>query len=345
MAPGRSSSVARSWYGRYHPADMEDNRAMRRADELGRFLRSRRARVDPEMVGLPPGDRRRVEGLRREELAHLANVGVDSLVRLEQGRVERPSPEVVEALARSLLLEASERRHLFRLAAASEPTAGHGDGTSVREGIRLLIDTLEHNPAVLLSRRLDLLHWNPTAEALLGPFADHRNYARMIVRDPAQRTLHADWEEAARQTAALLRYAAARHPEDDRLRALVAEVDDAGRDHGHDLAEGVDGARHHGHRADGHGEPEGPRVALEHSRMLGRAPQRRRGTGLEHGQQRPHHAGVELRSGARFQLCPCSLLAHRRAVGAVGGHRLVRIGHGQDPRLERDRVAAQAERV
>jgi transcriptional regulator with XRE-family HTH domain len=206
---------------------MEDNRAMRRADELGRFLRSRRARVEPEMVGLPPGDRRRVEGLRREELAHLANVSVDYLVRLEQGRVERPSPEIVEALARSLLLDPSERRHLFRLAAASEPTAGHGDGASVRGGIRLLIDTLDPTPGVLLSRRLDLLYWNPTAEALLGPFADHRNYARMIFGDPAQRTLHADWEEAARQAAALLRYAAARHPEDDRLRALVAELADA----------------------------------------------------------------------------------------------------------------------
>ena len=200
---------------------------MRRADELGRFLRSRRARVEPEMVGLPPGDRRRVDGLRREELAHLANVSVDYLIRLEQGRVERPSPEIVEALARSLLLDPSERRHLFRLAAASEPTAGHGDGSSVRDGIRLLIDTLDRTPAVLLSRRLDLLHWNPIAEALLGPFADHRNYARMIFRDPAQRTLHADWEEAARQTAALLRYAVARHPEDDRLQALVAELDDA----------------------------------------------------------------------------------------------------------------------
>jgi transcriptional regulator with XRE-family HTH domain len=203
---------------------MEDNRAMRRADELGRFLRSRRARVEPEMVGLPRGDRRRVEGLRREELAQLANVSVDYLVRLEQGRVERPSPEIVEALARSLLLDPSERRHLFRLASASEPTAGHGEGASVREGIRLLIDTLDRTPGVLLSRRLDLLYWNPTAEALLGPFADHRNYARMIVRDPAQRTLHADWEEAARQTAALLRYAAARHPDDDGLRALVAEL-------------------------------------------------------------------------------------------------------------------------
>jgi hypothetical protein len=97
----------------------------------------------------------------------------------------------------------------------------------VRRGVRLLIDTLDRTPGVLLSRRLDLLFWNPIAEALLGPFADHRNYARMILSDPAQRTLHADWEEAVRQTAALLRYAAARHPEDDRLRALVAELADA----------------------------------------------------------------------------------------------------------------------
>lgn len=221
---------------------------MRRADELGRFLRSRRARVEPAMVGLRPGDRRRVEGLRREELAHLANVSVDYLVRLEQGRVERPSPEIVEALARSLLLDPSERRHLFRLAAASEPTAGLGDGTSVRAGIRLLIDMLDHTPTVLLSRRLDLLYWNPTAEALLGPFADHRNYARMIFRDPAQRTLHADWEEAARQTAALLRYAAARHPDDDHLGALVAELDDADPEFSvwwdaHDVAEKRHGAK------------------------------------------------------------------------------------------------------
>jgi transcriptional regulator with XRE-family HTH domain len=235
---------------------MEDNRAMRRADEFGRFLRSRRARVEPEMVGLPPGDRRRVEGLRREEVAHLANVSVDYLIRLEQGRIERPSPEIVEALARSLLLDPAERRHLFRLAAASEPTAGHGEGTSVRGGIRLLIDTLEPTPAVLLSRRLDLLYWNPIAEALLGPFPDHRNYARMIFRDPAQRALHADWEEAARQTAALLRYAAARHPEDDRLRALAAELGGADRQfsvwwEAHDVEEKRHGAKTYLHPSAG----------------------------------------------------------------------------------------------
>ncbi len=197
---------------------------MTRPDELGAFLRSRRERVAPELVGLEPGPRRRVPGLRREELAQLVHVSADYLVRLEQGRVSRPSPDIVEALARALLLDDAERRHLFRLAGASEPATDGGDGTTVRPGLRLLVRTLDPTPAVLLSRRLDLLAWNPTAEALLGPFGAERNYARLVFTDPATRALHADWEEAARQTVALLRFAAIRHPDDETLLALVAEL-------------------------------------------------------------------------------------------------------------------------
>ena len=197
---------------------------MSRSDELGQFLRSRRARVSPELVGLDPGSRRRVPGLRREELAQLTALSVDYLVRLEQGRVSRPSPAVVEALARGLLLDEPERRHLFRLAGASEPAAARGDGTEVRPGLELMIRTLEPTPAVLLSRRLDLLVWNPTAEALLGPFGEERNYARLVFSDVRTRELHVDWEEAARQAIALLRFAAARHPADARLEALIAEL-------------------------------------------------------------------------------------------------------------------------
>lgn len=225
---------------------------MRRADELGRFLRSRRARVHPEMVGFDPGERRRVEGLRREELAQLANVSVDYLIRLEQGRVERPSPEIVDALARALLLDDAERRHLFRLAAATEPTSPRGDGTEVRPGLERLVRTLAPAPAVLLSRRLDLLLWTPVAEALLGPFAAHRNYARMIFTDPAQTELHADWEESARQTVALLRYATGRHPGDAALGELVAELRDADERFGewwdaNDVAEKRHGAKTYVH--------------------------------------------------------------------------------------------------
>jgi transcriptional regulator with XRE-family HTH domain len=195
-----------------------------RPEELGAFLRSRRERVAPELVGLETGPRRRVPGLRREELAQLVHVSADYLVRLEQGRVARPAPEIVDALARALLLDDAERRHLFRLAGASEPATGGGpvgDGTHVRPGIELLVRTLDPTPAVLLSRRLDLLVWNPTAEALLGPFGTERNYARLVFGDPATRALHADWQEAAHQTIALLRSAATRHPDDRPLRLLV----------------------------------------------------------------------------------------------------------------------------
>jgi transcriptional regulator with XRE-family HTH domain len=195
-----------------------------RPEELGAFLRSRRERVAPELVGLEAGPRRRVSGLRREELAQLVHVSADYLVRLEQGRVGRPAPDIIAALARALLLDDAERRHLFRLAGASEPATGGGpvgDGTQVRPGIELLVRTLDPSPAVLMSRRLDLLAWNPTAEALLGPFGTERNYARLVFGDPATRALHADWVDAARKTVALLRSAATRHPDDQALRKLV----------------------------------------------------------------------------------------------------------------------------
>ena len=143
---------------------------MARSDQLGEFVRTRRARVSPELVGLDGGARRRVPGLRREELARLAHVSVDYIVRLEQGRIGRPSSDILEALARSLLLDPVERRHLFGLAATSEPALGGGAGTHVRPGLELLVRSLEPSPAVVLSRRLDLLVCNPTAEALLGPF-------------------------------------------------------------------------------------------------------------------------------------------------------------------------------
>jgi transcriptional regulator with XRE-family HTH domain len=197
---------------------------MPRAEDLGTFLRSRRERIAPQLVGLQPGARRRVPGLRREELAQLVHVSADYVVRLEQGRVARPSPDILAALARVLLLDDSERRHLFRLGGASEPVGECGDGTAVRAGLDVLVRTLDPTPAVLLSRRLDLLVWNRTAEALLGPFGPERNYARLVFGDPATQALHEDWEEAAHQTVGLLRSAAVRHPHDAALLALVSEL-------------------------------------------------------------------------------------------------------------------------
>jgi len=231
---------------------MRDNRSVDRAETLGEFLRTRRARVEPELVGLDRGSRRRVAGLRREELAGLANISVDYLIRLEQGRVGHPSPQIVESLADSLLLDDAERRHLFGLAAAAEPARDRGAGTEVRPGIELLVRSLEPSPAVLLSRRLDLLCWNPACEALLGPFGSELNYARLVFGDPATRELHADWEDAARQTVALLRAAAARHPDDLALTELVAELRSAdarvaGWWDAHDVAEKNHGSKRYVH--------------------------------------------------------------------------------------------------
>jgi len=193
-----------------------------------------------------------VPGLRREELAQLAHVSSDYVVRLEQGRIARPSRDILEALARGLLLDSVERRHLFRLAATSEPALGAGAGTEVRPGLELVVHSLEPSPAVVLSRRLDLLVWNPTAEALLGPFGAERNYARLVFGDPATRALHADWEEAARETIALLRFAAARHPDDEALHRLSSELraqsDDAeGWWEAHDVAEKRHGLKRYVH--------------------------------------------------------------------------------------------------
>ena len=229
---------------------------MGRSDQLGDFVRTRRARVAPELAGLDAGARRRVPGLRREELARLAHVSIDYVVRLEQGRIGRPSSDILEALARALLLDPAERRHLFLLASASEPASGSGDGIAVRPGLALLVRSLEPSPAVVLSRRLDLLVWNPTAEALLGPFGTERNYARLVFGDPATRDLHADWEEAARQTVALLRFAAARHPGDDALRDLIAELrrhsdTAAGWWQTHDVAQKRNGRKRYRHPAVG----------------------------------------------------------------------------------------------
>jgi transcriptional regulator with XRE-family HTH domain len=228
---------------------------MARSDQLGEFVRSRRARVSPELVGLDAGVRRRVPGLRREELAGLAHVSIDYIVRLEQGRIGRPSSDILEALARALLLDDAERRHLFRLA-AHEPSPSGGQGTEVRPGLALLVRSLDPTPAVLLSRRLDLLVWNPTAEELLGPFGAERNYARLVFGDPATRALHADWEEAARETVALLRFAAARHPEDAALHELIADLRlhsevAAGWWEAHDVAEKRHGVKRYRHPAVG----------------------------------------------------------------------------------------------
>lgn len=194
---------------------------MDRKQQLGEFLRSRRARLRPEEFGLPDYGRvRRVPGLRREELARLAGVSVDHYVRLEQGRDLQFSTEVLDAVARVLRLDDHERAHFHRLARPGTP-----DDTdqAVRPGIARLLETFESVPAYIVGRRVDVLAWNTMAAALFS-FGERPNFARYIFLDAESRSLFRDWDVKAADTVAYLRNDAGRHPDDPELAALVGEL-------------------------------------------------------------------------------------------------------------------------
>jgi transcriptional regulator with XRE-family HTH domain len=184
--------------------------------ELAVVLRTARARVTPEDVGLPAGPRRQVPGLRREEVAQLAGLGVDYVTRLEQARGPKPSTQVLGALARALRLSDDDRDMLFRLAGTPPPLAGRVP-MLVRSSVLRLLDRMADLPAVVLSATSDVLAWNPLATALLGDLA-----GRNLIR---QRFLGPDVESAAAaDCVAALRSAHARYPADPELARLVADL-------------------------------------------------------------------------------------------------------------------------
>ena len=192
---------------------------------LGAFLRARRARVAPEHVGLAGGRRRRVRGLRREELAQLAGISVDYYVRLEQGRATQPSPEVLDALARALGLDAAERRHLATLV---EARRGAAPSARVSPLLRRIVAAVGDFPAVVTNHRLDVVAWNSLGGELFGGLSDparrDRNNARYLFLDPASRDLHPDWEDRAAEAVGQLRVAAGRYPDDRVLAALITDL-------------------------------------------------------------------------------------------------------------------------
>ncbi|MBC2875021.1 MULTISPECIES: helix-turn-helix transcriptional regulator [Streptomyces] len=206
--------------------------ALDRRAELGEFLRSRRARLRPAELGLPDyGGRRRVPGLRREELARLAGVSVDHYVRLEQGRTLHFSEAVLDAVARALRLDAVEREHLYRLARPWSDTDrpdGAAPAQRVRPGLRRLLDSAADVPAYVVGRNTDVLAWNRLAAALITDFGAlpprQRNLARLVFLDEGVRGLYADWRGKASDVAAYLRLDAGRHPDDPETAALIAEL-------------------------------------------------------------------------------------------------------------------------
>ncbi|WP_035850794.1 helix-turn-helix transcriptional regulator [Kitasatospora azatica] len=197
------------------------------ASSLGGYLRTRRALVSPADVGLPPTGRRRVPGLRREEVAELVGLSTDYYVRLEQGRADRPSAEVLDALARALQLSAAERAHLYDLARPRRGAASRTEA-AVRPALRQVVQAIPSTPALIMNDRNDVLAWNPLAAALIADFPQlrphERNMARRIFLDPDARQVHPDWDEAARSTVGMLRMAAGRRPNDPALVRLIGEL-------------------------------------------------------------------------------------------------------------------------
>ncbi|MFD7089585.1 helix-turn-helix domain-containing protein [Streptomyces sp. NPDC059896] len=197
-------------------------------NELGEFLRARRAGLSPRTVGLPDsGSPRRVPGLRREEVAQLAAISTDFYTRLEQGRIQASAP-VLAALARVLHLDDDQRDYLFGLAGKDQKRPRRRALQKVQPQLWRLLDDLTATPAIVMGRRMDVLAWNALAAALVTDFGRiperHRNYVRLVFTDPAMRTLYSDWETVARTCAAQLRMEAAKYPDDPRLAALVGEL-------------------------------------------------------------------------------------------------------------------------
>ena len=209
-------------------------------EEVRRYLASRRARLTTEQVGLPDyGGRRRVAGLRREEVAQLAGVSVDYYTRVERGNLNGVSDSVLHAIARALRLDDDERLHLFDLARAAEarpnPTRSsrpHPARPTLRDSVRAIVDGLVDLPACVTNGRMELVLTNQLGRALYDPMfrsaatARHGlpSHARFVFLDPAAISFWVDWETAATEVVGALRVAAARDPYDKDLTDLIGEL-------------------------------------------------------------------------------------------------------------------------
>lgn len=195
--------------------------------EFGAFLKARRGELTPAQAGLPDTGKRRVPGLRREEVAALAAISSDYYMRLEQGRLA-PSAPVLEALARVLQLDDDQRSYLSELAGKDANRPRRRPRQTVQPSLQRTLNNLQRTPALVLGRRMDILTWNPLAAALVTDFAqipkNKRNYIRLVFTDPAMRSLYADWDTVAHTCVALLRREAAQYPDDPQLTALVGEL-------------------------------------------------------------------------------------------------------------------------
>jgi transcriptional regulator with XRE-family HTH domain len=201
-------------------------------NEMREFLKSRRARITPEQAGLPTyGGRRRVSGLRREEVALLAGISVEYYTRLERGNTSGVSEDVLESVARALQLDEAERHHLsdlVRAANATGPARRRAVQERVRPSVQRLLDAITEAPAFVLNTRIDILAANRLGEAFYSElFTDPArpvNSARFVFLNPRASEFFLDWDTVANDAVGILRAAAGRDPYDRRLSDLIGEL-------------------------------------------------------------------------------------------------------------------------
>lgn len=227
-----------------------DNRS-----EVREFLTSRRAKITPEQAGLPSGNRRRVPGLRRSEVAALADVSVEYYAKLERGNLAGVSPAVLEAVARALQLDDAERAHLLNLAQAADgsdaltrPRRRTSWTWTAHRSLQWVLDAVTAGPAFVRNGRMDLLATNQLARAfyddVYATAGNQANLARFQFLDPASRRFYPDWDQAADIAVAILRTEAGRNPHDKDLHDLVGELSTRSDDFR--TRWGAHNVRHHG---------------------------------------------------------------------------------------------------
>ncbi|MEU6118803.1 helix-turn-helix transcriptional regulator [Streptomyces sp. NPDC047117] len=225
-------------------------------EEVREFLTSRRAKITPEQAGLPTGPRRRVPGLRRSEVAALADVSVEYYAKLERGSLAGVSPAVLEAVARALQLDDAERAHLLHLAQAADGTdaltrprrrRSKGQWTP-HPSLQWTLDAITEAPAFVRNGRMDLLAANQLARAfnsdIYNSSCQPPNFARFNFLDPVSRRFYPDWDLAADISVAILRTEAGRNPHDKELHDLVGEL--CTRSEEFRTRWGAHNVRHHG---------------------------------------------------------------------------------------------------